>query len=90
MWDSFITSFYQISDALIWIGLLVLAIVVLYGLFQAVKIFVETQLEPYEEPYLKAFWLWIQDTWFKAMLLIALFFLIAALPYILGMVIFVW
>ena len=90
MWDSFISTICQVSDALIGIGLLVLVIVILYALYQVFRYFVETQLEPYGLPYTKAFVAWIRDAWIRAVLFLIAAGLFATLLYILIVSIFVW
>lgn len=90
MWDSFIDTCYQISDVLLWLGLLILVLIVAIGLYRAISYFAETQLLPYNEPYHKALWLWLRDTWQRITFLILGVAVIAALIYFALGYIFNW
>ena len=72
MWDSFIEVVHDFSEFLICFGSLIFGLLIFYGLYKCCEIFYESQLSFYDEPWYKALWYWIQDTWMRIVFIIVL------------------
>ena len=90
MFDDFIEAVCDLSEFLYCFGALLLGMIIFFGLYKCWEVFYDDQLKPYGEPWYKALFYWVQDTWARIVLgfLVILATLFAL--YVLYLSLFVW